>query len=217
MLKFTQMKWLKIYAIWLACLGLAACSFNPFAALKSPSMPNPMTVPLSQLTSQLESLWGQLDQSEPSSSDSGPILWQPAYSPLFPTEWPPTPTTQWRRYAYAQGQDMSLADGVHVAKPWAQVEMSGDRATALITPLSAQLDPFAIQGVAPLEAETLAVLKQEDQVSTYALRLKNLPDPNTSEITAMRAFYQTWLNYNGTIAGEIKPNHTAFFKWLTAR
>jgi hypothetical protein len=142
---------------------------------------------------------------------------QPAYSPLFPTEWPPTPTTQWLRYAYAQGQDVSLADGVHVAKPWAQVEMSGDSATAVIIPLSIKLEPFAIQGVSPLEAESLAVLKQEDQVSTYALSLKDLPEPITDEITAMRAFYQTWLNYNGTIASEIKPNHTAFFEWLTAQ
>jgi hypothetical protein len=216
MLEFAQMKWLKIYAIWLACLALAACGFNPLAALKSTSVPSPMTVPLSQLTSRLESLWGQLDQSEPS-PDSNPILWQPAYSPLFPTEWPPTPTTQWLRYAYAQGQDMSLADGVHVAKPWAQVEMSGDSATAVITPLSIKLEPFAIQGVTPLEAETLAVLKQEDQVSTYAMRLKELPDPNTDEITAMRAFYQTWLNYNGTIASDINLHHIAFFNWLAAR
>jgi hypothetical protein len=49
------------------------------------------------------------------------------------------------------------------------------------------------------------------------MSLKELPDPNTDEITAMRAFYQTWLNYNGTIASDIKPHHTAFFNWLAAR
>jgi len=40
---------------------------------------------------------------------------------------------------------------------------------------------------------------------------------NTREATTMRAFYQAWFNYNGTIAGVIKPSHAAFFEWIQSK
>jgi hypothetical protein len=176
-------------------------------------MPTPANVPLTELSSRLETLWNTLDQDE-APTDNLPIIWQPAYSPLFPTEWPPTPTTAWVRYAYAHGQDIALADGVRVAKPWARAELRDGSSTAALVPLSPKLEPFEVQGVSPIDAETLALFDKAEQVSAYCLTLQTLPDLNTGEAATMRTFYQVWLNYNGVIAGIIKPSHAAFFEWI---
>ena len=209
---------MKIRAIgaWLAYLGLVACSLNPLAESESASMPTPAHVPLTELSSRLEAMWNTLDQGEVP-TDNLPIMWRPAYSPLFPIEWPPTPTTVWVRYAYAHGQDIALADGVRVAEPWARAELQGGNSTAALVPLSLKLEPFEVQGVSPINAETLALFDKAEQVSAYCLGLQALPDLNTREATTMRAFYQTWLNYNGAIAGVIKPSHPIFFEWIQSQ
>ena len=116
-------------------------------------MPTPAHVPLTELSSRLEAMWNTLDQGEVS-TDNLPIMWRAAYSPLFPTEWPPTPTTVWVRYAYAYGQDIVLTDGERVAKPWARAELRNGSSTAAIVLLNPKLEPFEVQGVLPLDAET---------------------------------------------------------------
>jgi hypothetical protein len=201
---------------WLACLGLAACSLNPLIVSESASIQAPIDVPINELTPRLEAMWDTLDQGE-APPDILPVLWRAAYSPLFPTEWPPTPSTVWVRYAYAYGQDVNLADGARVARPWARAELRGGSSTAAIVPLSPKLEPFEIQGVSPLDAETSALFDKGEQVSTYCLGLQALPNLNTSEAATMRTFYQAWLNYHGAIASVIKPSHAVFFEWIESQ
>lgn len=203
----------RIFWTLLAGWGLIGCSFNPFAASESVLMPPPTSVPLTELPMHLETMWDQLDQGQ-APKDSLPILWQPAYSPLFPTAWPPAPNTVWVRYAYAQGQDVSIADGVRIARPWARIEFRGDNSASVIIPLTHKVEPFEVQGVSPLDAETQALLQKSEQISTYCLGLKEAPSPDAPNTVTMRRFYQSWLKYNGAIAAAIKLDHPAFFEWV---
>lgn len=176
-------------------------------------MPSSTSVPLTELPAHLETMWTKLDKG-PAPKDGPPIMWQPAYSPLFPTAWPPQANTVWVRYAYGQGQDMSLSDGMRIAKPWARIEFQGSDSAGVI-PLPQKLEPFEVQGVSPLDADTQALLQKGEEVSTYCLSLKEAPAPDSPDTILMRRFYQSWLEYNGAIAAALKPDHPAFFKWLS--
>jgi len=191
----------------LACLFVSGCSFNPSAG------PTISPVPTAGVEQQFQELWDRLDKGSPP-ANKPPVLWNPAYSALFPNEWPPTPATIWVRYAYAQGRDMNLSDGVRVAAPWARLELRGSPATVTIVPLSASLEPVTIQGVTPIDAATQAVLAKGDDVSAYCLQLTALPPPNSPPAAEMRAFYQTWLKYNGALVKLIQPSHEKFLAWL---
>ena len=203
----------RIFWVLLASWGLVACNLNPFTVAESEPMPSPTPVPLAELAAHLETMWDQLDQGQ-APKDSLPIFWQPAYSPLFPTAWPPGPDTIWVRYAYGQGQDMSITDGVRIAKPWARVEFRGDKSAGIIIPLTQKVEPFEVQGVSPLDAETQALMQKSEQISTYCLNLKEAPSPDAPNTVTMRRIYQSWLKYNGAIAAVIKPDHSAFFEWV---
>ncbi len=193
----------------LVCLLVGSCSFNPSTGPAAAVSP----VPTAAVEQQLKELWDRLDQGTPPANKL-PISWSPAYSALFPTEWPPTPTTVWVRYAYAQGRDMDLSDGVRVAAPWAKLELRGGSSTVNIIPLKASLEPDTTQGVSPVDAATQAVLAKGDEVSAYCLQLTDLPQPNSQPAADMRTFYQTWLKYNGALVELIKPNHEKFLAWL---
>jgi hypothetical protein len=200
-----------------ACLlglffGLQAITAALASETKVRQMPTPSSVPLEEAPQHLNALWAQLDQG------SG-ITWSAIYSPLFPSEWPPTPKTIWTRYAFAYGREFpnpTLADAERVSRPWARLELhpSPTGHTATIVPLQSKLEAWEIQGVQPLDQEAFETLKKEALVSDYCLRLTTLPDPDASETAAMRAFYRTWLKYNGAIASEISPHHTNFIAWL---
>lgn len=199
------------YAL-LACLLVGGCSFNPSAAGPA-AMISPVPTPTPGVEQHLKGLWDRLDKGSPP-ANKPPIAWSPAYSALFPSEWPPTQATIWVRYAYAQGMDMDLRDGVRVAAPWARLEMRGSQATVTIVPLSARLEPTSIQGVEPIDGATRAVLAKANDVSAYCLQLTALPQPNSPPANDMRAFYRTWLKYNGALVKLIKPNHEKFLAWL---
>lgn len=144
---------------FLVCLLASSCSFNASAG---PAAASP--VPTAKVEEQLQGLWDKLDQGTPPANKL-PTSWSPAYSVLFPTEWPPTPNTLWIRYAYAQGMDVNLHDGVYVSAPWARVELRGNSTIASIVPLSTRLEPVTTQGVVPIDAETQAMLAKEAEVS----------------------------------------------------
>jgi hypothetical protein len=204
----------RIFWILLAVWGLVACGPNPVAVSESAPIPSSTPVLLTELPAHLETMWTKLDQGQAPKDGPPSIMWQPAYSPLFPTAWPPEANTVWVRYAYGQGQDMSLNDGVRIAKPWAHIEFRGDGSVGVI-PLTQQLEPFEVQGVSPLNADTQALLQKGEQVSTYCLSLKGAPAPDSPDAVTMRRFYQSWLKYNGAIAAEIKPDHSTFFEWVS--
>lgn len=198
------------YAL-LACLLVSGFSFNRSAAGPA-AMISPVPTPTPGVEQQLKELWDRLDKGSPP-ANKPPVVWSPAYSALFPSEWPPNQATIWVRYAYAQGMDMDLRDGVRVAAPWARLEMHGS-ATATIVPLSTRLEPTSIQGVSPIDASTRAVLAKANDVSAYCLQLTALPHPNSAPARDMRAFYRTWLKYNGALVKIIQPNHEKFLAWL---
>ncbi len=193
----------------LACLLLSGCSFTPTAMPTATIGP----VPTAEVEQRLQELWGRLDKGSPPANKL-PIAWEPAYSVLFPTEWPPTPATTWVRYAYAQGMEMDLNDAVRVAAPWARLEVPSHSAMVTIVPLSAQLKPVTIQGVKPIDTATQAVLAKGGAVSAYCLQLTALPQPNSAQAADMRTFYRTWLKYNGALVDLIRPNHAKFLAWL---
>ncbi len=196
------------YAL-LTCLLSSSCSFNPSVGAEATIVP----IPTAGVEQQLQGLWDRLDKGSPP-ANKPPIAWSPAYSPLFPADWPPTSATIWVRYAYAQGTDMDLHDGVLVAAPWARLEMRGSQASVTIVPFSASLKSMTIQGVAPIDAATQAVLAKGNDVSAYCLQLTALPQPNVPAAADMRAFYRTWLKYNGALGELIRPNHEKFLAWL---
>lgn len=196
--------------ILLICLLMTSC--NPNSSIGPAATVSP--IPTVQVKQQLQALWDKLDRG-PTPANQLPIAWSPAYSALFPTEWPPTPATVWVRYAYAQRIDLNLHDGVRVAAPWAKLELRGGLNTVILTPLGAKLEPVSTQGVTPLDEAAQAVLATGDEVSAYCLQLTALPQSNNPQTAAMRAFYQTWLQYNGALVELIRPNHEKFLAWLS--
>ena len=145
----------------------------------------------------------------------GGVRWTPVYSPLLPTEWPPTPTTAWVRYGYAHGFDRRLADAVRVAQPWARVEIRDGGAFPVIVPLRTEIEGTDIQGVQPVaDAAQREALERADEVLKYCLGLRSQPDPNARDTRDMRAFYRAWLAANGAIARVIAPRHADLVIWV---
>jgi hypothetical protein len=194
----------------LACLLLSGCSFKLPTAPAATISP----VPTAAAEQQLQALWNQLDKGA-APTDKLPITWQPAYSALFPSEWPPTPSTIWVRYAYAQGSDLeNLRDAVRISAPWARLELRGNLGMVTIVPLSAKLEPASTQGVQPLDEAAQVVLAKEAAVSAYCLQLTASPQPNSLQAANMRAFYRAWLKYNRALVDLIHSNHTGFLAWV---
>jgi hypothetical protein len=193
---------------------------SPTAAPTAPAAPIATAAPgqqvsMADLQPQLNALWRGVDKGAQPKDRPG-IAWSMRTTPAFPTAWPPTATTIWVRYAYAAGRDLGggLADGERVARPWARVELRPGAATAAIVPLSARLEPLAIQGVRPIDAATAARLRQEEQITAACLRLTGPPDPAAAETADLRAFYRAWLGFNGVIADAIRADHGAFLDWI---
>lgn len=195
--------------VLVVCLLVSGCIFD-HAAVTSPAVGQSPTPNIDQ---QLQVLWDHLDKGS-STANKRSLVWSPAYSPLFPAEWPPTSNTAWVRYAYAQAVDMDLRDAVRIAAPWAKVEMRGNPGTAAIVSLRDRLEPMTTQGVQPIGSATQAILAKMSDVSAYCLQLTALPNPNSQPATEMRAFYRTWLKYNGAFVSLIQPNHQKFLAWL---
>lgn len=142
-----------------------------------------------------------------------PIMWRTTQSPVFPSEWPPTSATAWRRYTFAYGSNPSeLADGVHVTRPLTQTVVQRDGTAGEAVTLSTALESVGIQGVAPLAAAASAVLKTGPQVQAQALHLTALP--NETAAIELREFYRTWIKLNGAFAKQIRTEHADFFAWI---
>jgi len=182
-----------------AVLLLAACD------LPAPASPTMRMTP-DQIQEHLDAAWRALDRG-------GRVLWTAVNSPYFPAEWPPTKTTVWTMYAYAQGMEPGLADAVRISAAWARVERKpGDEYVKAIDTLT-RLDVVGTQGNAPLSAGAAATLAQRDAVTEYALKLIAAPVESDPAAASMRAYYREWLRANGVFAAQIAKSHEAFFAW----
>ncbi len=165
----------------------------------------------------LNTLEPALDAAWVAIKPGGDIVWSPARTPFFASEVPPTSHTTWTSYAFAYGLhiDGKLADGQHVAKPWAKIVYNMGSHTLTAITLSATLeDSGKIQGVQPLSAESVAFLKRSDAFRDWVLSHDSWPQWN-AELRELQQYYVTWSQHNGVVVALIEPNHAAFIqRWV---
>ena len=143
--------------------------------------------------------------------------WTLVRTPYFASESRPTPKTTWTSYLAAYGIDIKggLRDGQHVSQPWARITYdNGARTLSLSTIGDRLVDSTQIQGVRPLGAEQLALLKREPEFRTWVLTHPQWPQWN-AELRQLQQFYVTWTANNGVLTSMIAPRHDDFIKkWI---
>ncbi len=142
------------------------------------------------------------------------ISWSKTESPLFPSNWPPTADTVWVSYTFAYGSNpAALMDGAYVTSPLARTERKGNISTT--TELSNKVKQASIQGVLPLDSQTLAFLEKRNQAFEYCLKMTELPNLDKQETKEMLAYYQAWFKYNGAFLTLICEDHVDFIDWVS--
>jgi hypothetical protein len=189
----------------------AATPPNVFIEVPAPGSPNDTKYSVEDLPVRLDEVWRGVEKDTS-------LSWEPVYTPLFPTEWPPLPGTLWVSYAYASAHNTEVTDAVVVSAPWAIVEYSAGRTpTAKVVPLGNRVEQTGLQGTTPLHAGDGNSLSKQDAVFSYCLTLIAPPDESSSEVSDMHAFYNAWLRLNGRITSLIRPNHLQFLGWVEPR
>lgn len=163
---------------------------------------------LTNLPAGIEHLWAGLTRAEAT------INWSAAYTPLFPSAWPPAAGQAWIGYGYAYGQTPQLTDGLRVARPWVRIEKRAGAAWVGLQPLTGQLEAFATQGVRPLRPEELAVLQTAEAVERAALDLAGAPP--AAKARQLRAYYRQWQTLHGAIERALPAAPAGFLAWLRA-
>jgi hypothetical protein len=159
---------------------------------------------------------GATSTPEPPSQPAGmPTTWTTTQSPLFPTEWPPTPSTTWVRYTFAYGNNpTTLMDGAYVTQPLTRTVVRRDGADGETTTLNTALESAGIQGVKPLDAASSTALGKGPQVQAQCLQWQSLPDEAAA--AEVREYYRVWMDLNGVFTGFIRSDHAAFLDWIEA-
>ena len=143
--------------------------------------------------------------------ESDMISWSKTESPIFPSNWPPTADTVWVSYTFAYGSNpATLMDG---ASPLARTEWKGNVST--ITELSNEVKQASIQGVLPLDSQTLTILEKGNQAFEYCLNMTELPNLDKQETKEMLAYYQAWFKYNGAFLTLMREDHVDFIDWVS--
>ncbi len=143
------------------------------------------------------------------------ISWSKTESPLFPSNWPPTADTVWVSYTFAYGSNpATLMDGAYVTSPLARTEWTGNGSTT--TELSNEMKQASIQGVIPLDSQTLAILEKREQAFESCLNMTELPNLDKQETKEMLAYYQAWFKYNGAFLTLIREDHVDFIDWVSS-
>ena len=146
--------------------------------------------------------------------ESDMISWSKTESPLFPSNWPPTADTVWVSYTFAYGSNpATLMDGAYVTSPLARTEWKGNVSTT--TELSNEVKQASIQGVLPLDSQTLTILEKGNQAFEYCLNMTELPNRDKQETKEMLAYYQAWFKYNGAFLTLIREDHVDFIDWVS--
>ncbi len=146
--------------------------------------------------------------------ESDMISWSKTESPLFPSNWPPTADTVWVSYTFAYGSNpATLMDGAYVTSPLARTEWKGNVST--ITELSNEVKQASIQGVLPLDGQTLTILEKGIQAFEYCLNMTELPNRDKQETKEMLAYYQAWFKHNGAFLTLMREDHVDFIDWVS--
>jgi hypothetical protein len=140
-------------------------------------------------------------------------VWTKTESPLFPADWPPASDTAWVRYTFAYGMNPAeLMDGAYVTYPLSKTEWKEGISTTAV--VSSDMIQAAVQGVLPLDRQTRITFENGNQVSTYCLKLAELPNLTMPETREMLAYYQAWFNHNGAFLDLIREYHAEFIDWM---
>lgn len=154
---------------------------------------------------------------EPRTTGSDPLrAWHVRLTPPFPVIWPPVKEPRFDYYAYAYRRDPALADGEHVAAPWARIRVRWlrDEDPELVL-LTEEPRAIGVQGVRPLEEEEQRIQRRRDEVEGIVLGLNTLPHEEHAD--KVRAFYCLWLRSHDKVAALVSPRHPSFVRWLDCR
>jgi len=188
-----------------------------FAGL-SPQVRSESTVMSAVTIDRLAEIEKAIDAAWRARQPAGEMVWSLARTPYFASERWPTPSTTWTSYLAAYGTSVKdgLRDGQHVAEPWARITYdNGARTFALILIGDRLVDSRQIQGVRPLAAPDVALLKREPEFRQWVLTHPQWPVFN-AELRGLQQFYATWMASNGVLAGLIAPRHEDFIKnWVS--
>jgi len=145
---------------------------------------------------------------------SGKTMYQPKFTPFFPTEWNDASQTNWISYVYASGMETSLADGERNAKPFAKIVYNPLTQKAALEKLSGKLEDGDIQGVKPLPKDALEILDTGTEVEKILLQTKSRSELSAGNANKVAAFYENWKKYNSVIYQEVTDNSGEFDRWL---
>ena len=104
-------------------------------------------------------------------------------------------------------------DGIYVTSPLARTEWKGNVSTT--TELSNEVKQASIQGVLPLDSQTLTILEKGNQAFEYCLNMTELPKLDKQETKEMLAYYQAWFKYNGAFLTLMREDHVDFIDWVS--
>jgi hypothetical protein len=161
--------------------------------------------------------WKKIEATiEPAASPQDFMGWRYALSPAIPAAWPPDGKGSVYYYAFAYGLNPTrLADAEFVAAPWLRVKVDAiGKSAPQLEILTKKIKEIGIQGVRPLEAEELGVLKQAKQVEEQVYKLTQATSLRSVDSVTVKQHYQLWCSTQGAIAEQLRPQHKKFFDWV---
>jgi hypothetical protein len=163
----------------------------------------------------LDTAWAKIGRPTAGPHEPPGVCWSWRLSPPFPSEWPLGQESRLVFYAYAEGFDINVMDGVRVAAPWALVEapVSGG-AMLVVTPLADSIRELGIQGVRPLRADEVGSCTAGTSDEEVFATVQASPEESEKARPGLSARYAFWSKYNGVIAEWIRSRNEAFFAWL---
>jgi len=98
---------------------------------------------------------------------------------------------------------------------WARVTVDANgRVAPHLEILTRQIKEIGIQGVRPLRAEEIAVVKSYDAVEAQLYKLSREAARGNIDAPAIQRYFSLWCETSGTVAEQIRPYHKEFFHWL---
>jgi hypothetical protein len=147
---------------------------------------------------------------------AGPIgtAWSQRLTPPLPIAWPPAGQGQLEVFAYAARPGDRISDGEETAAPWARIRVL---AGAPKLDDLGELQRIGIQGVRPLSADEIAIVRSGDEAAAALARIasaRTLPNDASEDASLVRRYFCLWRRTNGVIATALAPAHAGFFAWL---